>query len=57
MIERTWKCFVTIYTSRPDLYREKRKWYRKNKKKLSDITSNEVVLNIKEVKNQKLIVI
>ena len=52
MIERTSKkCFVTIYTSRPGfVIGKKGSDIEKIKKKLSDITSNEVVLNIKEVK-------
>ena len=52
MIERTTKkCFVTIYTSRPGfVIGKKGSDIEKIKKKLSDITSNEVVLNIKEVK-------
>ena len=52
MIERTAnKCYVTIYTSRPGfVIGKKGSDIEKIKKKLSDITSNEVVLNIKEVK-------
>tara|TARA_B100001250_G_scaffold358968_1_gene335607 strand:+ start:1111 stop:1770 length:660 start_codon:yes stop_codon:yes gene_type:complete len=52
MIERTTKkCFVTIYTSRPGfVIGKKGSDIEKIKKKLADITSNEVVLNIKEVK-------
>ena len=52
MIERTSKkCFVTIYTSRPGfVIGKKGSDIEKIKKKLSEITSNEVVLNIKEVK-------
>ena len=52
MIERTTKkCFVTIYTSRPGfVIGKKGSDIEKIKKKLGEITSNEVVLNIKEVK-------
>ena len=52
MIERTSKkCFVTIYTSRPGfVIGKKGSDIEKIKSKLSEITSNEVVLNIKEVK-------
>ena len=52
MIERTAKkCFVTIYTSRPGfVIGKKGSDIEKIKKKLSNLTSNEVILNIKEVK-------
>ena len=52
MIERTAKkCFVTIYTSRPGfVIGKKGSDIEKIKGNLSKITSNEVVLNIKEVK-------
>ena len=52
MIERTSKkCFVTIYTSRPGfVIGKKGSDIEKIKGKLSHLTSNEVVLNIKEVK-------
>jgi len=52
MIERTSKkCFVTIYTSRPGfVIGKKGSDIEKIKKKLSSLTSNEVSLNIKEVK-------
>ena len=52
MIERTsQKCFVTIYTSRPGfVIGKKGSDIEKIKSKLSNITSNEVNLNIKEVK-------
>ena len=52
MIERTSKkCFVTIYTSRPGfVIGKKGSDIEKIKGKLSKLTSNEVVLNIKEVK-------
>ena len=52
MIERTSKkCFVTIYTSRPGfVIGKKGSDIEKIKNKLSAITSNEVNLNIKEVK-------
>ena len=52
MIERTTKkCFVTIYTSRPGFVIGKKVVIlKKLKRNLSDITSNEIVLNIKEVK-------
>ena len=52
MIERTSKkCFVTIYTSRPGfVIGKKGSDIEKIKNKLSNITSNEVSLNIKEVK-------
>ena len=52
MIERTsQKCFVTIYTSRPGfVIGKKGSDIEKIKKKLSKLTSNEVTLNIKEVK-------
>ena len=51
MIERTVKkCFVTIYTSRPGfVIGKKGSDIEKIKGKLSNLTSNEVVLNIKEV--------
>ena len=52
MIERTSKkCFVTIYTSRPGFVIGKKGTdIEKIKGNLSKLTSNEVVLNIKEVK-------
>ena len=52
MIERTSKkCFVTIYTSRPGfVIGKKGSDIEKIKNKLSNITMNEVALNIKEVK-------
>ena len=52
MIERTAKkCFVTIYTSRPGfVIGKKGSDIEKIKGKLSKLTVNEVVLNIKEVK-------
>ena len=52
MIERTSKkCFVTIYTSRPGfVIGKKGSDIEKIKGKLSKLTSNEVNLNIKEVK-------
>ena len=52
MIERTAKkCFVTIYTSRPGfVIGKKGSDIEKIKNKLSGLTSNEVNLNIKEVK-------
>ena len=52
MIERTsQKCFVTIYTSRPGfVIGKKGSDIEKIKSKLSNITSNDVNLNIKEVK-------
>ena len=52
MIERTSKkCFVTIYTSRPGFVIGKKGTdIEKIKGKLSKLTINEVVLNIKEVK-------
>ena len=52
MIERTTqKCFVTIYTSRPGfVIGKKGSDIEKIKGRLSKLTSNEVVLNIKEVK-------
>ena len=52
MIERTAKkCFVTIYTSRPGfVIGKKGSDIEKIKNKLSTLTSNEVTLNIKEVK-------
>ena len=52
MIERTSKkCFVTIYTSRPGfVIGKKGSDIEKIKGKLSNLTSNEVILNIKEVK-------
>ena len=52
MIERTSKkCFVTIYTSRPGfVIGKKGSDIEKIKNKLSNLTENEVALNIKEVK-------
>ena len=52
MIERTSKkCFVTIYTSRPGfVIGKKGSDIEKIKEKLSRLTTNEVNLNIKEVK-------
>ena len=52
MIERTSKkCFVTIYTSRPGfVIGKKGSDIEKIKGKLSNITKNEIMLNIKEVK-------
>ena len=52
MIERTSKkCFVTIYTSRPGfVIGKKGSDIEKIKNKISKLTSNEVTLNIKEVK-------
>jgi len=52
MIERTAKkCFVTIYTSRPGfVIGKKGSDIEKIKGKLSNLTTNEVILNIKEVK-------
>ena len=52
MIERTAKkCFVTIYTSRPGfVIGKKGSDIEKIKTKLSNLTANEVNLNIKEVK-------
>ena len=52
MIERTTKkCFVTIYTSRPGFVIGKKGTdIEKIKGNLAKLTSNEVVLNIKEVK-------
>ena len=52
MIERTsQKCFVTIYTSRPGfVIGKKGSDIEKIKNKLSKFTTNEVSLNIKEVK-------
>ena len=52
MIERTaQKCFVTIYTSRPGfVIGKKGSDIEKIKGKMSNLTTNEVVLNIKEVK-------
>ena len=52
MIERTaQKCFVTIYTSRPGfVIGKKGSDIEKIKNKLSNFTTNEVTLNIKEVK-------
>jgi len=52
MIERTsQKCCVTIYTSRPGfVIGKKGSDIEKIKNKLSNLTSNEVTLNIKEVK-------
>ena len=53
MIERTAnKCYVTIYTSRPGfVIGKKGSDIDKIKNNLSKFTSNEVTLNIKEVKN------
>ena len=52
MIERSAKkCFVTIYTSRPGfVIGKKGSDIEKIKGKLSNLTNNEVILNIKEVK-------
>ena len=52
MIERTsQKCFVTIYTSRPGfVIGKKGSDIEKIKNKLSKFTTNEITLNIKEVK-------
>ena len=52
MIERTsQKCFVTIYTSRPGfVIGKKGSDIEKIKGKLAKLTTNEVMLNIKEVK-------
>ena len=52
MIERTSKkCFVTIYTSRPGfVIGKKGSDIERIKGKLSKLTINEIVLNIKEVK-------
>ena len=52
MIERTLKkCFITIYTSRPGfVIGKKGSDIEKIKVKLSKLTLNEVILNIKEVK-------
>ena len=52
MIERTaQKCFVTIYTSRPGfVIGKKGSDIEKIKNKLSKLTTNDVTLNIKEVK-------
>ena len=52
MIERTTqKCFVTIYTSRPGfVIGKKGSDIEKIKNKLSKLTTNDVTLNIKEVK-------
>ena len=52
MIERSAKkCFVTIYTSRPGfVIGKKGSDIEKIKEKLSRLTTNEVNLNIKEVK-------
>jgi len=52
MIERSAKkCFVTIYTSRPGfVIGKKGSDIEKIKNKLSNLTENEVALNIKEVK-------
>ena len=52
MIERSAKkCFVTIYTSRPGfVIGKKGSDIEKIKGKLSKLTNNEIVLNIKEVK-------
>ena len=51
-IERTSKkCFVTIYTSRPGfVIGKKGSDIEKIKRKLSSLTTNEVILNIKEIK-------
>tara|TARA_B000000460_G_scaffold247362_1_gene222223 strand:- start:167 stop:826 length:660 start_codon:yes stop_codon:yes gene_type:complete len=56
MIERSIKkCFITIYTSRPGfVIGKKGSDIEKIKNKLSKITSNEVQLNIKEVKKPEL---
>ena len=56
MIERTSKkCFVTIYTSRPGfVIGKKGSDIEKIKGNLSKLTSNEVSLNIKEVKKPEL---
>ena len=56
MIERsTKKCFVTIYTSRPGfVIGKKGSDIEKIRKKLSKLTSNEITLNIKEVKKPEL---
>ena len=56
MIERTsQKCFVTIYTSRPGfVIGKKGSDIEKIKKQLSKIASNDVSLNIKEVKKPEL---
>ena len=55
MIERTTKkCFVTIYTSRPGfVIGKKGSDIEKIKNKLSSLTTNEVVLNIKGGKREK----
>ena len=59
MIERTSnKCYVTIYTSRPGfVIGKKGSDIDKIKNNLSKITSNEVALNIKEVKKQNLLLV
>ena len=56
MIERTSKkCFVTIYTSRPGfVIGKKGSDIEKIKGKLSRLSANEIVLNIKEVKKPDL---
>ena len=56
MIERSSKkCFITIYTSRPGfVIGKKGSDIEKIKKKLSQLTSNEVHLNIKEIKKPEL---
>ena len=56
MIERSKKkCFITIYTSRPGcVIGKKGSDIEKIKNKLSKITTNEVQLNIKEVKKPEL---
>ena len=56
MIERSSKkCFVTIYTSRPGfVIGKKGSDIEKIKKKLTKFTTNEVTLNIKEVKKPEL---
>ena len=59
MIERTSnKCYVTIYTSRPGfVIGKKGSDIDKIKSNLSKFTKNEVTLNIKEVKNQRQMLI
>ena len=56
MIERTSKkCFVTIYTSRPGfVIGKKGSDIEKIKKRLSKLTSDQVFLNIKEIKKPEL---
>ena len=56
MIERSAKkCFVTIYTSRPGfVIGKKGSDIEKIKKKLSELSSHEITLNIKEVKKPEL---